>query len=223
MYKFLKIAILSNLSVRTVFFLIFVLILQNSCAGRNKIDTKISSADNVFVEKTIILKEVKNIEIPLPPNPYEDEETTCQCECPQMPCKNNITSGEFRSFVLSLKGESIARLDAATEAILSAGYEIMKYPDWKQIVKDSMEIFGNPTIVLVQLESEKWKKVKFEEIPQMDLKVTETILIRKSVEEKIQSLLTSVFVSRGVPVNEANKIAEKIVNEYTKRIFFKEK
>jgi hypothetical protein len=176
--------------------------------------------DELVVEKITEGETARVIEIPIPPNPYEDEAAACAaaCCCPNV-CQKNEKVSELESFIGKLKAEATVRAEAAAAALLKAGPDLARYEDWKQIVRDSMDLLGSPTLVVVQLPSGKWKKVKFEKVPEMDISEAEVVMIQKSVGEKMQSAIAADMTARGVPAKEAGRIAEAIIKTYLEKIF----
>jgi len=168
--------------------------------------------DELIVEK-VVEGPQKVIEIPIPPNPYEDQPADCACCCAEA-CAVGVGSAEFDLFVGALKQEATMKIQAAADALLASGGDLVKYEGWQDIVKDCMDILGSPTLVVVQLSSGKWKKVKFEEIATLDEDVREISLIKASVGEKMKAALAANMVGRGVAEADAKAIAGKIIKTY---------
>jgi len=169
--------------------------------------------DELIVEK-VVEGPQKVIEIPIPPNPYEDQPADCACCCAEA-CAGGVGSAEFNLFVSALKLEATMKIQAAANALLASGGDLVKYEGWQEIVKDCMDILGSPTLVVVQLSSGKWKKVKFEELATLDEDVREIALIKASVGEKMKAALAANMVGRGVVEADAKAIAGKIIKAYT--------
>ncbi len=166
----------------------------------------------------VVRKDV--IEIPLPPNPYEDdfnEELVCRCCCPNE-CGHGKESSEFAAFIQGLRAEATSRVNAVADALLKSGGDIMAYEEWQLIAKGCMELLGNPTIVIVQLPSGQWKKVKFEELGDMDVSPGEVFRIQKSVGVKMKAALKAGMISRGVPEPDADRLAGDILKTYLKNL-----
>jgi hypothetical protein len=172
--------------------------------------------DELIVEK-VVEGPQKVIEIPIPPNPYEDQPADCACCCKEA-CAGGVGSAEFDLFVIALKQEATMKIQAAADALLASGGDLVKFEGWQEIVKDCMDILGSPTLVVVQLSSGKWKKVKFEELATLDEDVREIALIKASVGEKMKAALAANMVGRGVAEADAKAIAGKIIKTYMDKI-----
>ncbi|MFH1434663.1 MAG: hypothetical protein ABIJ56_03000 [Pseudomonadota bacterium] len=172
------------------------------------------------VETMVEVERADVIEIPLPPNPYEDdfnEELTCRCCCPNE-CGHGLESSEFTAFINELRAEATSRVNAVADALLKSGGDIMEYEEWQLIAKGCMELLSNPTIVIVQLPSGQWKKVKFEELGDMDVSPGEVFRIQQSVGVKMKAALKAEMISRGVPEPDADTLAGDILKTYLKNL-----
>lgn len=176
---------------------------------------------NVTIVETVVEVDREDvIEIPLPPNPYEDdfdEKALCRCCCPGT-CGHGLESSEFADFINELRSEATSRVNAVADALLKSGPDMMAYEEWQKIARGCMDLLSNPTLVIVQLPSGKWKKVKFEELADMDVRPGEVFRIQKSVGVKMKAALVAEMISRGVPESEADTIAGNIMKTYLKNL-----
>jgi hypothetical protein len=172
--------------------------------------------DELIVER-VVEGPPKVIEIPIPPNPYEDQPAECACCCAEA-CAGSVGSTEFNLFVGALKQEATMKIQAAADALLASGKDLVKVEGWQEIVKDCMDILGSPNLVVVQLSSGKWRKVKFEEIATLDEDVREISLIKAGVGEKMKAALAASMVGRGVAEADAKAIAGKIIKTYMDKL-----
>jgi hypothetical protein len=197
-----------------------LLLLTPGCAGVGRTQSTTTLGKD-FEEQDYAVVEVieepelrTSIELPLPPNPYDDAECDlCNCVCAAGP-----DTSAFEKLIAKLKLDADKRAGAAAEALLESAHEIVGYGEWKEITENTMELLSNPTIVMVPMPGGKLQKVSLEKLPKMDLSAGQIVTIRNSVNGKMRSAIAADMTAHGVPPAEAKKLSAEIMKVYMKSL-----
>ncbi len=156
----------------------------------------------------------ETLELPADPYGTGSGDGTCPCTCAIAPCALSEVPAELEALVDEIRKEAESRTVAAAEAVLQVGGSIAHHEEWREIVKEAMGLLDSPTIVVVQLPGGAWKKVKFEEVTEMDLGVVQIATIKNSVSGKMASTLAASMENHGIPEAEASQLADIMMETY---------
>lgn len=200
--------------------LLVVLALATGCAARqlDQFETTASIETRDYAVEVTQDKALRTkIEIPIPPNPYDDG---CMCVC-EAACAMHADAPELEALLEKLTHKATFRAEIAAKAVLESGHELLEHEEWKDVVTDSMELLGNPTLVLVPLPGGSVKKVSLEKVGELGVSPTLLVTIRSSVGGKMQAALKASMISHGVPAKKAQRLSGQIIKTYMKEILAK--
>ncbi len=184
-----------------------------SCAGREL--GVIEPEIDVVTEQTIVLHDDTLVaEFHQPEQVTDDLAGSCQCQCVK-PCGHaDGHHDELVELLDQIESESTTRGKAARDAVFEAGEDLVKYEGWQQMVKDMVELLSSPTLVLVQMPSGSFKKVKLEDVSDLDVGHTQIYTIKTQVSAKMKAALGAQMQSSGVPPGEAKAIASIVMDTF---------
>ena len=154
------------------------------------------------------------LELPADPYGAVGSHPACPCACEASPCAGHQVPAELAALIDEIRKEAEARTAAAADAVVEVGAALALHEEWREIVKEAMSLLDSPTIVVVQLDGGGWKKVKFEDVGDMDVGAVQVASVKKSVSAKMAAALAASMESHGVPHAEASDLSGKMMEAY---------
>lgn len=188
-----------------------------SCATRELevLEPETEVVSELESAQELVIYDQAEVSITHTPVPGTDElEEPCPCECVLDCEKSAEKEGQLHELLSKMQDEANRRAEAAAEAAMTVGLDLMEYEKWETMIKGLVDLLSSPTLVIVQMPTGSFKKVKLEELSDLDVSSSQVFTIKSQVSAKMKAALSAQMESYGVPATDAKKLSSHMMDTY---------